>query len=73
MNEEMPQGKETVSDDEIVNAIESHDDPFVVAAEVAERFDHTRQWAHDRLQNLADEGRIQRKAAGKRSVIWWVD
>jgi len=73
MSEEMPQGKETVSDQQIVTAIEEHTDPFVFASEVAEKFDHTRQWAHNRLQVLYDDGRIKRKSGGQRSVIWWVE
>ena len=71
MSDDMPQGKETVSDGQIIEAIQNHPDPFVAASEVAEMFDHSRQWAHERLQDLADERRIEKKEAGSRSVIWW--
>jgi len=68
----MPQGKRTVGDDEIVAAVSGQDDPFVTAAEVADIFGMTRQWAHSRLQNLHDTDRISRKKSGPRNVIWWV-
>jgi predicted transcriptional regulator len=72
MSEEMPQGKETVSDKQIINAISNHPDPFIASSELAEMFDHTRQWAHNRLTELHDAGQIEKKEAGERSVIWWV-
>ncbi len=68
----MTQGKRTVSDSEIIAAICDQDDPFVTAAEVAGMFGMTRQWAHNRLQNLHDSERINRKKSGPRNVIWWV-
>ncbi len=68
----MAQGKRTVSDSEIIAVISDQDDPFVTAAEVAELFGMTRQWAHNRLQDLHDTGRINRKKSGPRNVIWWV-
>lgn len=67
----MPQGKETVTDEEILNNMSEDEDPFHSSAEVGKMFDHTRQWAHSRLSDLYEEGRIQQKKAGKRSVIWW--
>ena len=67
----MPQGKQTVSDDDIIETILQHDDPFVRSDEIAEEFGHTRQWAHERLQQLHDEGDLKKKG-GNRSVIWWV-
>ena len=72
MNRDMPQGKETVSDEEIIEALKDHDDPFIAASELADHFDHTRQWAHARLNQLHEDGRVSRKEAGERSVIWWV-
>jgi DNA-binding IclR family transcriptional regulator len=73
MTEQMPQGEKTVSDEQILDAIKRHEDPFVAASEVAEMFDHTRQWAHARLSRLHEAGKVNRKGAGERSVIWWVD
>jgi DNA-binding Lrp family transcriptional regulator len=72
MTQDMPQGKETVSDEEIIKALRNHEDPFIAAAEIADHFGHTRQWAHNRLKKLHADGRVKRKEAGERSVIWWV-
>lgn len=69
----MPQGKRQVSDDEIVAAFEEIDGPFAAASEVAEFFDHTRQWAHNRLTDLHKDGAIERKRTGKQAVVWWVE
>jgi len=71
MTEDMPQGKRTVSDSQIISAIENHEDPFVRADEVASEFEHTRQWAHNRLEDLHQDGRVEKKGS-RRSVIWWV-
>lgn len=73
MSEEMPQGKETVSDEEIIKAIDEHQDPFLAASEVSDMFDHTRQWAHIRLESLNEEGAVRKKESSRQSVIWWVD
>jgi predicted transcriptional regulator len=72
MGKDMPQGVKTVSDEEILKEIEQYSDPFVKSKEVAEMFDHTRQWAHDRLQELHEQGEVEKKGGG-RSVIWWPD
>jgi len=72
MTKDMPQGKKTVSDTQIVQAIDEHADPVLSAQEVAEIFGHTRQWADSRLKDLAEEGRVQKKSGGPRSVMWWV-
>jgi len=71
MSEEMPQGKQTVSDTQIIQVMREDDDPFHAAPEVAEIFDHSRQWAHDRLASLHEDGLVERKESGERSVIWW--
>ena len=72
MTERMPQGKETVSDEDILAAMRSSDDPVVSATEIGDHFDHTRQWAHQRLEQLYEEGMVEKKEASKRSVVWWV-
>lgn len=70
-NYSMPQGKQTVSDQEILQLFEQVDDPFLTAGEVAEIVDMTRQGIHNRLQDLHDAGRLERKEGGHRTVIWW--
>lgn len=72
MSEDMPQGKQTVSDSQIIMAIKNHDDPFVRSKEIADIFEHSRQWAHERLDQLEDDDLINKKGSSK-SVIWWVE
>jgi DNA-binding Lrp family transcriptional regulator len=67
----MTQGKRTITDKEILEVFENADAPFLVAQEVADKFGMSRQWAHNRLQQLEQQSRIKRKAAGERSVIWY--
>lgn len=69
----MGQGKRDVSDEEILVAIQDIDGPFVASVEVANYFDHTRQWAHSRLMSLYEEGKISRKKTSEQSVVWWIE
>jgi len=71
-SDDMPSGKSTVTDDEIVKAICDHEHPVVTSGEIAEIFDHTRQWAHNRLNQLVDEGRVVKKGR-TRSAVYWED
>lgn len=73
MTEDMPQGKKTVSDKQIEDFIASADAPFVFAAEVADHFGHTRQWAHSRLQSLHEEETVEKKAANNSAAIWYLN
>jgi DNA-binding IclR family transcriptional regulator len=68
----MTQGKQTIGDSDILGAIEEAEGSFVTAVELAETFGMTRQWAHNRLQQLYEDGRLQRKKSGPRNVIWWL-
>jgi uncharacterized protein YigA (DUF484 family) len=67
----MPRGKQTVDDDDIIQWMADHPDPFVRADELAEAFNHTRQWAHSRLQDLHKEQAVKKKS-GARSAIYWL-
>lgn len=68
----MPQGKQTVSDDEILGLFETADAPFMTAGEIADAVDMTRQGIHNRLQELYEAGELERKDGGHRTVIWWI-
>ena len=61
-----------VTEDEIVELVRTADDPFTTASEVAERVGMARQTAHKHLQELYEEGEIQKKKVGQ-SAIWWVE
>jgi len=69
----MPRQSRSVSDEQILELFEQHDDPFLAAIEVSDWFGLTRQWAHNRLQRLHDEGRLEKKKAGPSSVIWYLE
>lgn len=68
----MVQGKQSVTDAEIIEAFSEIDGPFAGASEIGEFFDHTRQWAHKRLSELHSQGAVDRKKTGEQSVVWWV-
>jgi len=66
----MPRTKQ-IDDDEILALFEEIDDaPYMTAGELAAAADMSRQGMHQRLLDLQDEGRIERKKTG-RSVGWW--
>jgi len=69
----MSQGKQSVSDSEIIEAFDDIEGPFAAASEVGKFFGHTRQWAHKRLTALHEEGAVERKKTGNQSVVWWVE
>jgi len=69
--DKMPQGKEVVSDETLLQAFSEIPGGFASSKEIAERFDHSRQWAHQRLSELYDSGRVSKKKSGSRNVVWW--
>jgi len=68
----MVQGKLTVTDKEIVRWMREQADPAFTTAEVADEFDMSDEGMRNRLQSLADEGRIECKKPTPQNVIWWV-
>jgi DNA-binding Lrp family transcriptional regulator len=69
----MTQGKRTVTDRDILALFAATEAPFLTAQEIADAFDLTRQWAHNRLQALHEDGHLERKKSGPNTVIWWVE
>jgi predicted transcriptional regulator len=67
----MPQGKQTVTDDELLENMREDTDPIHSAAEIAEMVGVTRQCVFNRLQQLHEDGRVGRKKSGSRTVVWW--
>jgi len=63
----------TVSDEEIVDILKSHEYPLLTTAEIAEELPIKPGGALPRLHDLADEGRILRKNTGERHPIVWGD
>lgn len=68
----VPQGKQTVTDDEIIETMSSHPDPAFTTAELAEIFEMHAEGVRGRLNSLYESGEIARKKPTSRTVIWWV-
>ena len=65
------EARDNMPDPELMNVFQSAEDPILTATEVAERIGVTRQYAHQRLQDLHDAGVVTRKKVGSRAVVWW--
>ena len=48
------------------------DDPVATAGEVGEALDCTGQAARKKLNQLHEDGKIERKEVGARAVVWWI-
>lgn len=62
---------ERVSDEEILAIFARIDSPVASTNEVAEQVDLGRRGTLKRLNELAEEGRIQRKKIDERRIVWW--
>ena len=61
----------TVSDEEIVAAIDQAPSPVVTAADLEEVLPIGRRAIRERLLDLLDQDRVARKKVGGRAVVWW--
>ena len=61
----------TVSDEEIIAAIDHARTPVVTAADLEEVLPIGRRAIRERLLDLLDQGRVARKKVGGRAVVWW--
>jgi prophage antirepressor-like protein len=62
-----------VADSELVAAIESREQPYATAGDVAEIVGLSRWRASQRLQRLADEDGIESGTVGKVVQIYWLE
>ena len=60
------------TDEEILALFSFDDRPFQTARAVAEAFDLDRSQAYRRLQDLANEGFLEKSKVGGRAVVWWI-
>lgn len=67
-----PGRDERVSDIEILREVALSPDPIVTANEMAERMDYTRQGINNRLNNLVDDGLLDRRDVGSKAVVYWI-
>lgn len=63
--------KPTVSDYDIIEYIESSEDPFVTTKEIADYLGFSSKHAGDRLQRLEEEGLLSSKRVGV-APAWWL-
>ena len=61
----------TVSDEEILAAIDQSRAPVVTAADLEEVLPIGRRAIRERLLDLLEQGRVARKKVGGRAVVWW--
>ncbi len=61
----------TVSDEEILAAIDQASAPVVTAADLEEALPIGRRAIRERLLDLREQGRVDRKKVGGRAVVWW--
>lgn len=60
-----------ISDDQILRVIEDHRAPAVGVTDIADEFDVTRQAIYERLENLADDGLVE-KYKVSRDTVWYL-
>ena len=58
--------------EDVIEVMVEHSDLFVTAGEVAEEIGVTSTTANERLHELREEGRVERKEVGANAVVWWV-
>jgi len=56
----------------ILEAFLASNEPAFVVAEIAEKLDCTVEGARHQMQNLVEEGYLDRKKPSQRSVLYWV-
>ena len=61
----------TVSDEEILAAIDHARTPVVTAVDLEAVLPIGRGAVRERLLDLLDQGRVVRKTVGSRAVVWW--
>lgn len=63
-------GGETVTDDEILKAMEEISVPFATTSKLQQRTGLSDQRVRERVQRLAEAGRIKREKVGRHWVYW---
>lgn len=63
---------ERATDKDILAHFTHTDRPVQTAQSVAEQFGLDRSQAYRRLQQLADEGALEKAKVGGRAVVWWI-
>lgn len=74
MSNRNDRGKYTtsVTDESLLARFSRADRPFQTAQSIADHFDLDRSQAYRRLQQLADDGALEKTKVGGRAVVWWL-
>jgi len=65
--------EEKVSDQDVLIAFDTADEPVLTAAELAEQFPVSAEAVRQRLERLREEGKVGKKTTGARAVAWWAE
>lgn len=65
--------KDKYSDDDVIDAVREANPEPLTNKEVAQRVGCSKPTAHNRLHELADEGRVHTKKVGANARVWWVE
>jgi len=69
---DMPRGKRTVTDEQLLDFFKEHDDPVYSVVELAPEYDMGEEGVRVRLNDLAKNGRLQTKKAGSSTRVYWL-
>jgi|AntDeeMinimDraft_5_1070356.scaffolds.fasta_scaffold25938_2 predicted ArsR family transcriptional regulator len=61
-----------VTESKLREHIESQENPFVTASEMAESLGVARQTAYKHLQRMHEDGKLRKEKIGGSAVIWWL-
>lgn len=64
---------EEPTDQDILIAFDTADEPVLTASELAEQFPVSAEAIRQRLEQLHEEGAVGKKKTGARSVAWWAE
>lgn len=62
----------TFSNDEVLQRIREHDDPFITASDLASKFEVENGTILDRLHELEKDGEVLSKKVGARATVWYL-
>lgn len=60
-----------MTDERIIQLIRDSEYPVLTAKQISDAFDVTRQAVHHRMQDLVDDGRLNRMEVGSSAVVYY--
>lgn len=58
--------------DEVLSVMEEVDEPFMTLKEITAEVDVTKKTVQRRMEELVEDGEVNRKKVGSRAVVWWL-